>query len=332
MDNKRIVISGVAGFIGSTLAHKLCLLDYEVVGIDNLLCGYESNLEKIKTLDNFTFYNCSISDSKITSIIKKNDIIVHLASITALPSNQIDTVMSYENNVMQTLVFLEICRKAGISHFIFASSCCVYENNNYTEPILENTYTEPTLIYSLGKKHCEELIKSYYINYGLPYTIFRLFNVYGPGADSSRQQPGLIPYFFKQIINNNDITLYADGEQRRDYVFIDDVINFILNVVKSIPSCTIINVSSGITLSVNQILDEVKCQLNKSIEPVYKEPSTLWDKFKELFIGYYPFKHSIVAKEVIKYTIGDTNKAKSIYNWEHKTTLSEGIRKINNPI
>jgi UDP-glucose 4-epimerase len=262
-------------------------------------------------------------------IIKKNDIIVHLASITALPSNQIDTVISYQNNVMQTLIFLEMCRNVGVSHFIFASSCCVYENNKYTEPIMEDTYTEPTLIYSLGKKHCEELIKSYHTNYGLPYTIFRLFNVYGPGADSSRQQPGLIPYFFKQIINNNDITLYADGEQRRDYIFIDDVIDFILKVIKSTPSCTVVNVSSGITLSVNQILNEVKYQLNKTIEPVYKEPSTLWDKFKELFIGYYPFKHSIVAKEVVKFTIGDTTKAKTIYNWEHTTTLSEGIKKIN---
>jgi len=329
MSNCRIVISGIAGFIGSSLAYELCLLGYNVIGIDNLLCGYESNLEKIKSSDKFTFYNCSISDSKVSDIIKHGDIIVHLASITALPSNQIDTVMSYQNNVMQTLIFLEMCRKSGASHFIFASSCCVYENNNYTEPILENAITEPTLIYSLGKKHCEELIKSYYINYDLPYTIFRLFNVYGLGADSSRQQPGVIPYFFKQIKNNNDVILYSDGNQSRDYVFIDDVVEFIIKIIENKPLCSVVNVASGKLISVNEILNEVVVELNKPVEPIYKVPDTLWDKFKDLFIGYYPFKRSIVGKECLKFTLGNTLKAKSVYNWEHKTTLAKGIKKIN---
>lgn len=329
MTKSRIVISGVAGFIGSSLAFKLCSLDYEVIGIDNLLCGYESNIEKILSLDNFIFYKLSITDSSILNILKKDDIVIHLSSITALPSNQVDTIFSYQNNVMSTLIFLDNCKNSGISHFIFASSCCVYENNIYTQPILEDAITNPTLIYSLGKKHCEELIKSYYHNYDLPYTIFRLFNVYGPGADSSRQQPGLIPYFFKQLINKEPITLYSDGKQRRDYVFIDDVIKFIIKVVESKPLCSIVNVSSGVTFSVNEILSEVQKELNSSITPTYINPSTLWDKFKGLFTEFYPFKRNLVEKEALKFTLGNTSKAKFLYNWEHKTILAEGIKRIN---
>ena len=332
MDTLRIIITGVAGFIGSALAKTLCNAGVEVIGIDNFLCGYELNLVWVDTsIHKFTLYKLSISDLEVSNIIKKDDIIIHLAAITALPQNQVSTNFSYKNNVLETLSILEVARLKGASHFIFASSCCVYENNIYTLPIKEDVITQPSLIYSLGKKHCEELIESYYHNYGLPYTIFRLFNAYGPGADESRLQPGVIPYIISQLKKGNPITLYGDGEQRRDYIFLWDLIELLVCIIKKGPVNTIINAASGKTVSTNEIFSIISEVINIYSQPTYKDIETLWDKFEDLFKGELPLKKSCVAHDVVKYTLGNTNKALDIYNWKAKTSFKDGIiRLLNN--
>jgi len=326
MEKPRIVITGVAGFIGSALAKTLCNIDIEVIGIDNFLCGYKSNLSWVDTsIHKFTLYRLSVSDIEVSDIIRKSDIIIHLAAITALPSNQINTNFSYKNNVLETLSILEVARLKGVSHFIFASSCCVYENNIYTDGIKENVITQPSLIYSIGKKHCEELIESYYHNYGLPYTIFRLFNAYGPGADETRLQPGIIPYIISQLKKGNPITLYGDGEQSRDYVFLWDLIELIVCIIKKGAINTTINAASGKTISVNKIFSIICECMNMNSVAAYKDIETLWDKFEDLFKGELPFKKSSVAHDVVKYTLGDTKKTSEIYNWNAKTSFKEGI-------
>ena len=104
MDTLRIIITGVAGFIGSALAKTLCNAGVEVIGIDNFLCGYELNLVWVDTsIHKFTLYKLSISDLEVSNIIKKDDIIIHLAAITALPQNQVSTNFSYKNNVLLIL-------------------------------------------------------------------------------------------------------------------------------------------------------------------------------------------------------------------------------------
>jgi UDP-glucose 4-epimerase len=333
MDTPRVVITGVAGFIGSALDKILCNNGVEVIGIDNFLCGYKLNLAWVDTsIHKFTLHTVSVSDKEVSSIIKKNDIIVHLAAITALPSNQVNTNFSYKNNVVETLSILEVARLKGVSHLIFASSCCVYENSIYTEPIKEDVVTHPSLIYSVGKKHCEELIESYYHNYGLPYTIFRLFNVYGPGADESRLQPGIIPYIISQLKKGGPITLHGDGEQKRDYIFLWDLIELLVCAIEKGAVNTRINAASGKTISVNEIFSIVSESINIYTKPTYKDVDSLWDKFEDLFKGELPFKKSSVAHDVVKYTLGDTTKASDIYKWKAKTSFKEGIKRVVNTV
>ena len=323
----RIVITGVAGFIGSSLAYTLCNLGYEVIGIDNFLCGYESNLNWVDLSHHkFTLHKLSASDNKLLDIIEKGDIVIHLAAFTTLPSNQNDTVFSYSNNVMTTLSLLEMCRTNGIAHFIFASTACVYENNHYTDPIREDTPVNPTLIYSLGKKQCEELIHSYYHNYGVPYTVFRLFNVYGPKADPTRLTGGLIPYLFTKMTKGEPIRFFDNGEQRRDYIYIDDVIDFLIKIISCKPLCSSVNIASGKTISVNEIFNEVKSVLNYSNVPTFEDPSVAWDKIPSFFTGNYPFKRSSIINDILKFTLGDIQRAKSVYDWEPKITFAEGIK------
>jgi UDP-glucose 4-epimerase len=331
MITNRVVITGVAGFVGSSLAQYLCENGVEVIGLDNFSCGYQHNLTWYNMKKhNFTCHNIDILTEDVKNVIQKNDIVVHLAAITALPVNQSNPINSYTVNVVATLKLLEICRKKEISHFVFASSMAVYENNLYTEnqPIKENAITNPSLIYSLGKKHCEETLQAYGNLYSFPYTIFRFFNLYGPSADASRTQPGLIPYLIKQSIEKKPITLYHDGTQSRDYIYISDLIRLLVVSLQKGATNTVLNASSGKVYSVNTIFSVIQNELNSSLVPIYKDPSCLWDKFPELFEGKYCLSKEVVKHDALKYTCGDNSLAKELYGWEPVVSLEEGIHII----
>lgn len=324
----RIVITGVAGFIGSSLAEYLLNLGYTVVGIDNFVCGYYENISKLKdSFNNFHFYDKSINDNEIENLIEKNDILIHLAAISSLASNQSDPYFSYCNNVSGTVLLLEISRKKGVKHFIFASTSAIYENSKQF-PLSENDNSQPNLVYSLGKKHCEDLIKSYNEVYGTQYSILRFFNVFGKNQDSNRKNPALVPYIISMFKKNEKPILHSNGNQKRDYVYIDDVIELMNLVLINNPINDIVNVSSGKVISVKEIVEIIKKEMNVDIEPIYRDPSLLWENSKQLWEGEYTFSKERMCEEVEKYTIGDTNKVYKIYNWKATNNIDDGIKKI----
>ena len=323
----RIIITGVAGFIGSNLCGVLLEMGHTVIGIDNFLCGYKENIQKYLNNKLFSFYEISIIDEKIESIIIKNDIIIHLAAISSLASNQENPVFAYNNNICGTIHLLEIARIVGVKQFIFASTSSIYENN-IEFPLNESLTTSPDLMYSLGKKHCEEIIKSYNENYGLSYSILRFFNVYGPNQDVYRKNPALVPYIIDCYKNNNIPVLHSDGKQKRDYVFIEDILYLFRLLLDGEPINDIVNVSSGNVISVLEIVDIIKSFFpNSKIEPIYRDPCLLWDKSDILWKGVYPFSKNRMKQEVEKYTLGDTTKAKQLLDWKIKISIEEGLSK-----
>ena len=323
----RIIITGVAGFIGSNLCGILLELGYTVIGIDNFICGYKENIQQYVNNPLFTFYEMSILDENLLTKINKDDIFIHLAAISSLASNQENPVFSYNNNISGTIHLLEIARIVGIKHFIFASTSATYENNN-DFPLDESFITTPDLIYSLGKKHCEELIQSYNKNYGLSYSILRFFNVYGPNQDSHRTHPALIPYIINCYKNNIIPTLHSDGNQKRDYVFIEDILALFKILINKEPINDIINISSGNIISVIEIVDIIKCFFPDSkIEPIYRDPSLLWEKATVLWNGVYTFSKDRMKQEVEKYTLGNIIKAEKLLNWKIKINMKEGLSK-----
>jgi UDP-glucose 4-epimerase len=322
----RIILTGVAGFIGSHFLEYFLKNGYEVVGIDNLKYGYKKYIDwALQDYPKFTFFTLSIGDSEILNIIKEGDIVFHLAAISSLASNQENPAYSYTNNVVGTINLLEACRKKGCKHFIFASTSAVYENS-VKFPLTEYEDNKPDLIYSLGKLHAEQCIQSYHSVYGLPYTILRFFNVYGSRQDALRTHPPLIPYLIHCFKNNITPMLHSDGNQKRDYVHVEDIEKLVDKLLKIGPLNTTFNVCSETTITVKEIVDVIKEYANSNITPIYRDPCLLWEKSEQLWQGYYAFSKDRMKSEVEKYTIGSSNKTREYLNWTATIDMREALK------
>ena len=294
--------------------------------IDNLRNGYLENL----TINDETFgqfYNINICDKNIINLLKDEyDCIIHLAAITSLPDCETNAVETIDVNVSGTMNILECARAWNVPHVIFSSTSAVYENNKQ-KIFSEDLEVNPRLWYSLSKKMAEEICQPYRINYNMTITTLRFFNVFGPRQDIHRKNPPIINYIVKQILNKESPVLHSDGNQRRDYVYVDDVINLIDLCLDKKPDDTF-NVCTGKLISVNEILDCIYEVLGTDIKPMYREASKLWDNYSELFDGKYSLDKQIVAKETNKYSRGTYQKAKELLGWEPNTDTEFLIKKV----
>jgi len=322
----KILLTGAAGGIGSTLGYYLYKKSHTLTLIDNLRNGYEENL----TINGETFgkfYNLSICSRDLVELVRDEyDCIIHLAAITALPDCEMNAVETIDVNVAGTVNVLECARKWNVPHVIFSSTSAIYENNK-EKIFTENLDINPRLWYSLSKKMAEEVCKSYRINYDMSITTLRFFNVFGPRQDIHRKHPPLINYIVRELKNNNSPILHSNGEQKRDYVHVDDVVRLIDTCLEQKPDDTF-NVCSGTLISVNEIVDCIREYFGSDIEPVYRDASKLWDNYPELFDGPHSLSKEIVAKETNKYSRGSYEKAKELLDWEPNTDIKSLIKKV----
>jgi len=322
----RILLTGAAGGIGSTLGHYLHKKGHQLTLVDNLRNGYSENLLiSKKTFGDF--YNQDIRDPQLVDkLIDLYDCIIHLAAITALPDCESDVIDTINTNVAGTANIMECARKWNVPHVIFASTSAIYENNK-EQIFTENLEVNPHLWYSLSKKMAEEVCESYRVNYGMSITTLRFFNVFGPRQDIHRNHPPLINYIVRELKNNDTPILHSNGEQKRDYIHVDDVVKLIDICLEKKPNDTF-NVCTGTLISVNEIVNYI-CQIfNSNIEPTYRDASKLWDNYPKLFDGPYSLSKEIVAKETNKYSRGSYEKAKQILNWEPNTDIKSLIKKV----
>lgn len=322
----RILLTGAAGGIGSTLGYYLHKKGHQLTLVDNLRNGYSENL----LIDKKTFgdfYNQDIRDPKLVDkLIDLYDCIIHLAAITALPDCESGVSDTIHTNVAGTANIMECARKWNVPHVIFASTSAIYENNK-EQIFTENLEVNPRLWYSLSKKMAEEVCESYRINYGMNITTLRFFNVFGPRQDIHRKNPPLLNYLVREIKQGKQPVLHSTGEQARDYIHVDDVVKLIDLCLEKKPNDTF-NVCTGSLLSVNQIVKYVCETFDSSIKPIYREASKLWDTYPDLFSGDYPLDKQIVAKETNKYSKGSYQKAKELLGWEPNTDLESLIKKV----
>jgi nucleoside-diphosphate-sugar epimerase len=319
-----ILITGIAGGIGSTLGYQLYKNGHTIVGVDNFNNGYQENL----TINGETYCEFYEQDIRqpLDSIMNRHtiDVVVHLAAITALPDCECNPVEAMSVNVAGTASILDAARRANVKQVIFASTSAVYENNLI--PFKESLDVNPRLVYSLSKKLAEEVCTSYVHNYGMNIAVLRFFNVFGPRQDIHRTSPPLINYVVKELVNGRVPVLHSTGDQQRDYIYVDDVTNLIERCLGNPRAQGTFNVCTGQLLSVRQIVDYIQEELGTTVTPVYKDSALFWDKYPALFEGKYPLHKDIVVKEVNKFSLGDPTLAQTVLGWQPNTDLKSLIK------
>ena len=265
MKNKNILISGGLGFIGSHIADEL-MEDNEVTIIDNLSTGNLKNL-KNQEHQNLKIAIDDLNTANLDEFLEGIDYIFHLSAMASVPLSVDDPVRCNENNVNATIRLLESAVKNNVKKVVFSSSSAVYgENTNM--PLKESEIPMPTSPYAASKASCELYLQSFHDSYGLNYTALRYFNVFGPKQDKNSQYAAVIPNFISALLEGKQPVIYGDGEQTRDFIFVNDVVRANINACES-DFNGIINVASGEKLSVNKLYKIIQETLGTDVEAEY---------------------------------------------------------------
>jgi len=260
----KILITGGAGFIGSHLTDKLIEKGHDVVVIDNLSTGKKENLNpKAK------FYEIDICDSKISQIFQdeKPEIVFHFAAQIDVRKSVKDPIEDAEVNILGPLNLLQNCQKVGVKKFIFASSGGAIYGDTDIIPTPETHSETPESPYGICKLTIEKYLNFFQKTFGLNYTVLRLANVYGP-RQNSKGEAGVIAIFCDRMLKNEEIVINGDGEQSRDFVFINDVVNATILAIEQEKS-DIYNIGTGIETNINEIFRKIKGLTNSNCEEIH---------------------------------------------------------------
>ncbi|MAT52319.1 MAG: capsular biosynthesis protein CpsI [Porticoccaceae bacterium] len=235
----KILVTGAAGFIGFHIARTLCERGDEVVGIDNLNDYYDVSLKKdrLRQLDsygNFTFSKIDVSDRKTLAELFKNlgfQRVVHMAAQAGVRYSLENPYAYVDSNLVGFVNMLENCRQHGVEHFLYASSSSVYGANESMPFSTLDNVDHPVSLYAATKKANESLAHSYSHLYQLPTTGLRFFTVYGPWG-----RPDMSPCLFADaIINEKPIKVFNYGKHKRDFTFIEDIVEGVIRCLDRIP-------------------------------------------------------------------------------------------------
>ena len=262
----RITVTGGAGFIGSHLVDRLIEDGHTVQVIDNL---YTGNKEFVHSKAQFV--ELDIRDPKLYSVLEefRPDYIFHEAAQTEVSTSMSDPMLDCDINLMGLINLLNAAVKLDVKKFLMPSSAAVYGNLD-TLPLNEEMIGNPSSFYGLTKLTTEHYLRIYHETFGLPYICYRYSNVFGP-RQGNGGEGGVISIFAKAIVQGSPIIIYGDGKQTRDFIYVDDVVEAnILGMQHQVTG--IYNVSTGISSSVNLLVDEFRNISGKDIEVVYDKP------------------------------------------------------------
>lgn len=270
--NKKILITGICGFLGKHLAIKLHD-NNEIIGIN--LPNKSKNLQK--ELDNITIIEGDVSESNTLEKINSDiDLILHFGSPTSVILFKQDPTRHFNNTVNGMKNILEFAKKNSIKKLIYPSSASVYAKNS--PPHTENIIPKPSNPYGSAKVECENLAHSY--NDTVNSIGLRIFAAYGPGEEAKQNLSSVINLFLEDVKNSRKPVIFGDGTQTRDFIYVDDAISAIINSTE-LPQQGIINVGSGISTSFNLVIEKIGNIVEKKIKPVYvKKESNYVEKLQ----------------------------------------------------
>jgi len=293
----RVLVTGVAGFVGSNLAKRLLDSGYLVRGIDNLSAGTRENLDP-----RVDFHQADIRDLEIHSLFEGIDGVFHLAAKNCLSECLKDPLGAASANVVGTLNILEAARKANVRKVIYADTSAEYEGIN--EFPTNEEKVRPIGVYAASKHGGASFCGSYSELYKMNITVLRYFNVYGPAQDWRRVVPPVMSAFIIRMLSGERPMIYGTGEKRRDFIYVDDVNDFHLLLLED-PRADgqVLNVGSGINFSVNEIYELIEEQLKSGLRPIYKPD--------------LPGEAQV--------TLADISKSRNL-GWKPKVNIREGLR------
>lgn len=334
MKNFNVLITGGAGFIGSQLGNYLNKQNCNVILLDNISHGYKDNLIiNNKTFGKFIYGDVRWKNTLYEILLtEKIEIIFHFAGISSLPLCEIDPQNAISQNVAATANVLDCARRSEyVKKIIFSSTNAIYENTE-NFPTLTSDKSKPDLIYASTKYMAEMLCDSYVKNYNMNICKLRFANVYGPHQDIRRPMPPFTSYIVKCALQNITPVFYSHGYQKRDYIYIDDVVKICYKImISSVANTGAYNVSSNLQYSVREIYEIFKTILGDDLKkPEYKNSIEYWNKYPELYKGNHPLYLPRIAKEVDKETLCNNEQLSYLFGWTPQVSLREGLEKIVN--
>jgi nucleoside-diphosphate-sugar epimerase len=306
----RILVTGGAGFIGSHLVDRLLSEDFKVYVIDNLNTGHLENIAHHQDKKEFHFIKGDIRDHQLVKqTISDVDVVFHEAALTSVALSMQDPILTNDVNVSGTLALLKLSLDLGVKRFIYASSAAVY-GDTASEKEREDMTPNPTSPYGASKLAAENYIRLFNTLYGLETVSLRYFNVYGPRQPSDVQSPysAAIAIFINRLLRNMPPIIYGDGEQTRDFIYIEDVVEanmLALNARNAVGE--IFNVATGVNVSVNYVANTLKKIMNREhIENVY----------------------TAARQGDIRHSTAEIGKAKKLLGFHPRIRLEEGLAKL----
>jgi UDP-glucose 4-epimerase len=254
----KVLITGVAGFIGSSIARALLAEGAEVRGLDNLSTGKLENIEQIRNA--MDFRHGDVQDaSAVADACRGVDYIFHEAAIPSVPVSVADPVGTNGPNLVGTLQVLEAARQAGVKRVVYAASSAAYGDSPEL-PKREDMAPAPLSPYAVQKLTGEYYLTSYARMYGLETVSLRYFNIFGPRQDPTSQYSGVLARFISQMLAGTAPTIFGDGSTSRDFTYIDNVVSANLLAAKagSHVAGKVFNVATGLSVTLLQAYEEVR--------------------------------------------------------------------------
>lgn len=261
----RFLVTGAAGFLGSGLANRLAVEGHTVLGVDDLSTGDPKALNS-----GVQFTRGDVNDRpKLWTLMQGVDCVYHLAARVIVPESVLYPREYNQVNVGGTVTLMEAMRDVGVRRVVFISSGTVYGNQS-VQPVKENAIPNPRSPYAVSKLAAEYYTKSIGALWGIETVCLRVFNAYGPGQHHPPVHTPVIPSFLRQAWENGTIVIHGNGEQTRDYVYVDDVVNAMAaaSVAPDVNNLTI-NVGSGSEVSVRDLAKMVAEVTGGNPEIVY---------------------------------------------------------------
>jgi len=300
----KILVTGGAGFIGSNIVDAYVSAGHEVSIIDNLSSGKKENINPLAV-----FYQADITDQiRIKEIFSKNtfDVVSHHAAQIDVRKSVEDPGFDAKINIIGSLNVLENAKNSGVKKIIFSSSGgTIYGECGKTPPD-ELAPARPLSPYGITKYSLEFYLKFYAEIFGMKYTVLRYANVYGPRQDP-HGEAGVVAIFSERMLNNSELYIFGDGEQKRDYVCVSDLVKANVAALAKADN-EIINVGTSKATSVNELFALMKDLTLYQMSPVYKP----------------------ARPGELLYSVLGIKKAKDVLNWQPETPLRDGLEKTIN--